>query len=61
VPRKLVPFTVTVVPTGPVLGEKLVIVGDGITVKVPELTVVPPDVVTEIVPEVAPGGTTATI
>ena len=59
VPVKLVPLMVTPVPTGPLAGVKLVIVGGLITVKVPGLVAVPPGVVTLIVPVVAPDGTVA--
>src|SRR5882672_1999574 len=59
VPVKLVPLMVTLVPTGPLAGVKLVIVGGLITVKVPALVAVPPGVVTLIVPVVAPAGTVA--
>ncbi len=57
VPVKLDPVMVTVVPTGPLVGVKLVIVGGGITVKVSVLVAVPPGLVTLIGPEVAPPGT----
>ena len=59
VPVKLVPLMVTLVPTGPLAGVKLLIVGGLITVKLPALLVVPPGVVTLIVPVVAPVGTVA--
>src|SRR5437899_11448955 len=59
VPVKLVPLMVTLVPTGPLAGVKLVIVGGLITVKLPALVAVPPGVVTLIVPVVAPVGTVA--
>src|SRR2546427_8916971 len=52
---------VTPVPTGPLAGVKLVIVGELITVKLPALLAVPPGVVTLIVPVVAPVGTVAWI
>ena len=58
-PVKLVPLMVTLVPTGPLAGVKLLIVGGLITVKLPALVVVPPGVVTLIVPVVAPVGTVA--
>jgi hypothetical protein len=56
------PVIVTVEPTAPLVGENEVIVG-GITgnVKEPELVAVPPAVVTDIVPELAPDGTVAVI
>ena len=59
VPVKLVPLMDTLVPTGPLAGVKLVIVGGLITVKLPALAAVPPGVVTLIVPAVAPAGTVA--
>src|SRR3989441_9139816 len=43
-PVKFVPAIVTLVPTGPLVGEKLVIVGGGMTVKLLALIAVPPDV-----------------
>src|SRR3989442_6638633 len=55
-PAKFVPVIVTLVPTGPLVGEKLVIVGGGMTVKLLALIAVPPDVVTLIGPVVAPLG-----
>ena len=58
-PMKLVPLMVTLVPTGPLAGVKLVIVGGLMTVKLPALVAVPPGVVTLIVPVVAPVGTVA--
>ena len=58
---KFVPLIVTLVPTGPLLGAKLAIVGGLITVKLPALLAVPPAVVTLIVPVVAPAGTVAVI
>ena len=62
-PPRLVPDTVISVPTLPVTGVKLVIVGaTGVapTVKLMALTAVPPAVITEIVPVVAPVGTAVT-
>lgn len=59
-PLKSVPLIVTLVPTGPLAGVKLVIVGAGtntVTVKSAALVPVPPAVVTVILPEVAPAGT----
>jgi len=57
-PVKLVPIRVTGVPTWPVVGAKLEIVGaGGITVNVEADVAVPPGVVTEIVPDVAAAGT----
>src|SRR5256885_13275473 len=52
---------VTLVPTGPLAGVKLVMVGGLITVKLPALFAVPPEVVTLIGPLVAPAGTVAVI
>ena len=61
-PLKLVPLIVTVVPTGPLAGEKLVIVGAlAVTTKPLALVAVPPGVVTRIRPVVAPAGTSARI
>src|SRR5947208_9885184 len=45
-PVKLVPLIVTLVPTGPLVGVKLVIVGGLTTVNEPALVAVPPAVVT---------------
>lgn len=61
VPVKLVPLIVTCVPTGPLGGLKLLIVGAATTVKFVLLTAIPPGVVTEVGPVVAFGGTLATI
>ena len=58
-PVKLVPLIVTVAPTGPLVGEKLVIVGGLTTVKLLALVAVPAAVVTLTVPLVAPPGTVA--
>jgi len=52
---KFRPLIVTTVPTGPLAGAKLVIVGA--TMKLVALVAVPPDVVAVIVPLVAPTGT----
>ena len=63
-PMKFVPVIVTVVPTGPLVGKKLEIVGAGaavVTVNVPALVAVPPGVVTLHFPLVAPAGTLAVI
>jgi hypothetical protein len=60
-PVKLVPVIVTVVPTCPEVGENEVIVGAATTVKLVELVAVPFRLVTEMGPEVAPGGTVAVI
>jgi hypothetical protein len=56
-PVKLVPVIVTEVPTGPLVGLKLLMVG--VTVNVPELDAVPPAVVMPILPVLAPLGTVA--
>lgn len=53
-PSKPVPLIVTAVPAGPAPGEKSAIVGAGTTVKADVLVTVPPAVVTEIGPLVAP-------
>ena len=58
-PVKFVPLIVTLVPTGPLVGVKLVIVGAGMTVKLVALVPVPPGVVTLSAPVVAPAGTVA--
>ena len=61
-PVKFVPFSVTMVPTGPLDGLKLVRVGAGtVTVNVDALVSLPPGVVTLHVPELAPAGTVAVI
>src|SRR5712691_810963 len=61
-PVKLVPLMVTLVPTGPLVGVKLEIVGELlVTVKLTALLAVPPAVVTLIGPLVAPAGTVAVI
>ena len=56
-PVKLVPPIVTTVPTGPLAGVKLVILGA--TVKLFALVAVPPGAVTLKGPVVAPAGTVA--
>src|SRR5256714_10919008 len=56
-PEKFEPLMVTFAPTGPLVGEKLVMVGGGMTVKVVLLVAVPADVVTLSGPVVAPAGT----
>ena len=58
-PLKFVPLIVTLVPTGPLVGVTLVIVGAGTTVKLLALVAVPPDVVTLTGPVVAVAGTVA--
>jgi len=60
-PVKSVPLMVTLMPTGPLVDAKLVIVGELTTVNVPVLVAVPPDVVTLSGPVVAPAGTVAWI
>src|SRR5437667_3516634 len=61
-PVKAVPVIVTLVPTGPLAGVKLVIVGAlAVTVKLLLLVAVPPGVVTLSGPLVAPLGTVAAI
>jgi hypothetical protein len=57
---KLVPWIVTPVPTVPLEGEKLVMVGP-VIVKLPLLVAAPVGVFTVILPVVAPSGTTAVI
>jgi hypothetical protein len=59
-PVKFVPVIVTLVPVGPLVGVKLVIVGAlALTVKLVALVAVPPGVVTLSGPVVAPAGTVA--
>ena len=58
-PVKLLPLIVTLAPTGPLVGVKVVIVGAGMTVKLVALLAVPPGVVTRSAPVVAPAGTVA--
>jgi len=61
-PVKLVPVRVTLVPSAPLLGAKLVIAGAAAeTLKLALLVEVPPGVVTPIGPVVAPAGTVAVI
>src|SRR6266480_1358738 len=60
-PVKLVPLMVTLVPTGPLLGVKLEIVGGLMTVKLAALLAVPSEVVTLIGPLETPAGTVAVI
>ena len=60
-PPKFVPLIVTDVPAPPLVGVKLEIVGAGTTVNDEALVAVPPPVVTEIGPVVAPDGIVATI
>ena len=59
-PVKFAPLIVTLVPTGPLAGVKLVIVGAlAVTVNAAALVAVPPGVVTLMGPLVAPAGTIA--
>ena len=59
---KFVPLIRTLVPTGPLVGVKPLIVGGlTVTVKLLGLLAVPPGVVTAIGPVVAPEGTVAWI
>ena len=58
-PVKFVPLIVTLAPTAPLAGVKLVIVGGLTTVKLLALVAVPADVVTLSEPVVAPAGTVA--
>ena len=62
-PVKWVPIMVTDVPTGPLRGEKELIVGAAVevTVKLVELLSLPEGVVTLILPVVAPPGTLVVI
>ena len=61
-PVKFVPLIVTPVPTGPLVGVTLVIVGGfAVTLKLLALVAVPPGVVTRTGPVVAPIGTVAWI
>jgi hypothetical protein len=60
-PVKPVPLTLTLVPTGPEVGAKLVTVGAAITMKLVALAPLPPGFVTAMVPLVAPLGTVAVI
>ena len=56
-PVKFVPLSVTLLPTGPLVGVKLVIVGGLPIVNALTLVAVPPGVVTLSGPVVAPAGT----
>jgi hypothetical protein len=59
-PVKFVPWTSTLVPIVPIVGvNELIVGGDGVTVNGLELMAVPPGLVTEIGPVVAPLGTCA--
>src|SRR3989442_9597340 len=57
---KLVPVIVTDVATGPLVGERFVMLGDRVTVKLTPLLARPPTVTTTF-PVVAPAGTGATM
>ena len=58
---KLVPLMVIVAPTAPLLGVKLVMLGEPRTVNESALVIVTPLVVTDMVPEPAPEGTVTVI
>jgi hypothetical protein len=58
-PVKREPWTVTCVPTGPLVGAKEVIEGGSMTVKLEALVAVPPGPVTLIAPVVVPPATVA--
>jgi hypothetical protein len=58
-PVKREPWTVTCVPTGPLVGAKEVIEGGSMTVKLEALVAVPPGPVTLIAPVVVPAATVA--
>jgi len=63
-PLRLVPVIVTAVPAGPLVGVKVVIVGEvtaAVTVKLAAELALPPEVVTETFPVVALLGTVAVI
>jgi hypothetical protein len=60
-PVKLDPLIATDVPTGPLVGVKLLIVGGIRTLKAVALVAVPPGVLTAMAPVVAPAGTVAVI
>src|SRR5256885_4194494 len=60
-PVKFAPLIVTLVPTGPLVGAKLVIVGGGTTVNAALLVAEPAEAVTLSGPVVAPAGTVAWI
>ncbi|MGB2636897.1 MAG: hypothetical protein WAM58_23420 [Candidatus Acidiferrum sp.] len=53
---KLLPVIVIVAPTAPEVGDKPVMVGDGVTVKLSALLAFPLTVTTTL-PELAPAGT----
>jgi hypothetical protein len=58
---KFVPVIVTEAPTVPEVGERLVILGVGSTVKLVPLLATPPAAVTTTLPVVAPAGTSTTM
>ena len=58
-PVKFVPLIVTLAPTNPLVGVKLVIAGPAVSVNALALVAVPPGVVTPMGPVVAPAGTVA--
>ena len=60
-PVKPVPVMATLVPAGPLLGVKLVMVGESVTVKLLIEVADPVSVVTEIGPVVALAGTVVRI
>jgi hypothetical protein len=60
-PVKPPPLIVTVVPTGPLVGVKLLITGPAVTVKLVLLVALPAGVVTLTRPLLAPLGTVAVI
>ena len=61
VPVNPLPVIVTLVPTGPLVGVKEVMLGATMTVKSVALVPVPAGLVTLIFPVVAPAGTVAVI
>ena len=61
VPVKFEPLIVTLIPTGPLVGEKPLMTGGKFTVKSVALVAVPAPVVTVNFPAVAPEGTVAVI
>ena len=61
VPVKFVPLIFTLLPTVPLVGEKLLIVGPGRTVNAFAVVAVPEGVLTAIGPVTAPAGTAAVI
>jgi hypothetical protein len=60
-PTKPLPVIITVVPAGPMFGERPTIAGAAMTLKFEDVVTVPPGVATVIGPVVAPIGTTAVI